>query len=1165
VKDNQSPTLANPGDQTMDVIANTCAANYTITDPVSDNCTGSMWGYSTTGATTLSSSGNTIADGTGSGSLSFNQGVTTVTLTGTDGTNVATTVSFDVTVVDNQAPTLASPGDQTMNVIANTCAANYTIADPVSDNCTGSMWGYSTTGATTLTSTDNTIVDGTGSGSISFNKGVTTVTLTGTDGTNAATTVSFDVTVVDNQSPTLANPADQTMNVIANTCAADYSLADPISDNCTGSMWGYSTTGATTLTSSGNAIADGTGSGSLSFNKGVTTVTLNGTDGTNAATTVTFDVTVVDNQAPTLANPGDQTMNVIANTCAANYTITDPVSDNCTGSMWGYSTTGATTLTSSGNTIADGTGSGSLSFNKGVTTVTLNGTDGTNSAASVSFTVTVEASEINVKGGSPLISVMDGDVTPSLTDHTDFGSVPISLSRTYTIENTGTLTLNISGATITGTNAADFNVTLALASAVPAGNVTTFTVMFTPSSVGLKTAVIHIGNDDCDESDYDFAIQGTGSCYTTIGSQSTATQTQCFNETFTAISVSATGIDLSYQWYKNSSASTSGGTQVGTNSETYTPMANVSGTLYYYCKVSSSCGTFKISDVSGAFIVYPEFNAGSIKTDGETICTNCDPGEIGSLTVASGGNGTISYQWQSSIVNETTGFGDISGATSASYHPPTGLEITTWYRRLAHDGLCNTGWETSSGVWKVTVSPLFNSGDIQTVGETICYGGNPVEIGSVLDAIGFGLIHYRWQSSTALDFASPVNIDHDAATYDPPANLTVTTWFRRQAHDATTFPEFNSSHGEWKVSIETTPPTALAKNITKYLDTSGNATITAADIDNGSTDNCSIASRTASKTTFNCSNLGPNTVTLTVADAAGNSASANSVVTVVEGTALLPPWLNANTNPVANGTATYSPCTANGTFRLTATGQSTNSNDVMHYVYQSLTGNGTVIARLDDIQNGGWAGVMMRESNDPGAKTILFKTRLYNPNVLIGYRTTTNKNMVNLSQVAQLIHWMKIQRNGNIFKVFTSYNGTTWMQRYSGTIVMNNGGSIYAGIFTESVRSDRTSIAWFNNVELAGYLKTGEIETIEIPDDSQNGQSAVEIYPNPAKEKVTVVYPYTGIPVTLTMVSVNGKIVKTLAITANETQIDVSALLPGVYVLRMQSNESIVTRRLVIH
>ena len=126
------------------------------------------------------------------------------------------------------------------------------------------------------------------------------------------------------------------------------------------------------------------------------------------------------------------------------------------------------------------------------------------------------------------------------------------------------------------------------------------------------------------------------------------------------------------------------------------------------------------------------------------------------------------------------------------------------------------------------------------------------------------------------------------------------------------------------------------------------------------------------------------------------------------------------------------------------------------------------------------------------------------------------------------------------------------------------GTCINAGIFTESVRSDRTSIAWFDHVELAGNLKTGEIETIEIPNDSQNGQSAVEIYPNPAKEKVSIIYPYNGTAVTLTLFSANGKIVKTLAITANETQIDVNSLLPGVYVLRMQSNESIVTRRLVI-
>jgi len=39
----------------------------------------------------------------------------------------------------------------------------------------------------------------------------------------------------------------------------------------------------------------------------------------------------------------------------------------------------------------------------------------------------------------------------------------------------------------------------------------TFTVKFTPSGSGVRNAVIHIPNSDCDESDYSFAITGTGS------------------------------------------------------------------------------------------------------------------------------------------------------------------------------------------------------------------------------------------------------------------------------------------------------------------------------------------------------------------------------------------------------------------------------------------------------------------------------------------------------------------------------------------------------------------------------------------------------------------------------------------------------------------------------
>jgi hypothetical protein len=97
---------------------------------------------------------------------------------------------------------------------------------------------------------------------------------------------------------------------------------------------------------------------------------------------------------------------------------------------------------------------------------------------------------------------------------------------------------------------------------------------------------------------------------TSIGSQSTATQTQCITGTFTPITVTAFGTaPLTYQWYSNTVSSNSGGTSLGApngaQTSSYTPQATVAGTLYYYCVVHSGCGTDVTSAVSGAFIVNP--------------------------------------------------------------------------------------------------------------------------------------------------------------------------------------------------------------------------------------------------------------------------------------------------------------------------------------------------------------------------------------------------------------------------------------------------------------------------------------------------------------------------------------------------------------------------------
>ena len=66
-----------------------------------------------------------------------------------------------------------------------------------------------------------------------------------------------------------------------------------------------------------------------------------------------------------------------------------------------------------------------------------------------------------------------------------------------------------------------------------------------------------------------------------------------------------------------------------------------------------------------------------------------------------------------------------------------------------------------------------------------------------------------------------------------------------------------------------------------FLDAFGNATITGAQVNNGSTDNCGIASMNVVPNTFTTANIGPNPVTLTVTDVNGNISTCNSTVTIV--------------------------------------------------------------------------------------------------------------------------------------------------------------------------------------------------------------------------------------------------------------------------------------------
>src|SRR5207245_4325641 len=78
-------------------------------------------------------------------------------------------------------------------------------------------------------------------------------------------------------------------------------------------------------------------------------------------------------------------------------------------------------------------------------------------------------------------------------------------------------------------------------------------------------------------------------------------------------------------------------------------------------------------------------------------------------------------------------------------------------------------------------------------------------------------------------------------------------------------------------------------------------------------------------------------------------------------------WLDQDVGVVGlAGSAGY----ANGTFTVAGAGQGTlfSSADGFHFAYQSLTGDGTMVARVVSLSgSAAQAGIMVRETLNPGA------------------------------------------------------------------------------------------------------------------------------------------------------------------------------------------------------
>ena len=182
----------------------------------------------------------------------------------------------------------------------------------------------------------------------------------------------------------------------------------------------------------------------------------------------------------------------------------------------------------------------------------------------------------------------------------------------------------------------------------------------------------------------------------------TPAQNICINGVTASFSVTAIGSGITYQWYKNTTATNSGGTLIsGATNSVFMPSNILVGTTYYYCVVSNTCSSPMTSSVSGAITVSPASVAGTISGT-SSICS----GTTSTLTLA-GNVGT--NQWQRF---DNPIWTDLTGETNSTFTTPALTQSTT-YRALVTSGLC-TAVNTAS--FNITVNPLPVISGTTTVG-----------------------------------------------------------------------------------------------------------------------------------------------------------------------------------------------------------------------------------------------------------------------------------------------------------------------------------------------------------------------------------------------------------------------------------------------------------------
>ncbi|WP_037314759.1 HYR domain-containing protein [Salegentibacter sp. Hel_I_6] len=338
VEDNQAPVIADVETINTTTDADTCGAMIEITAPqANDNCSVGMV--------------NGTRDDSQALEAEYPVGITTITWTVTDENgNQAEPVIQTVMVTDNQSPVIECPENMIFSTESGVDFATVNFENPLaSDNCEVNV--EQTGGAT--------------SGS-QFPIGTNTVTFTATDASGNTTQCSFDIIVEDTENPTLECPSDIISSTDSGICGAIVEFEIPE---------GFDNSGNVTVEQTA-----GLSSGEV-FPVGTTTITFTTSDEAGNTASCSFEISVVDDEAPVIEDKNDITVNTDPDLCGAIVDYELPsATDDC----------GLESIA-----ITEGLAPGS-EFPLGQTTVTYTAIDVNGNSVNSSFVVTVIDNEVPV-------------------------------------------------------------------------------------------------------------------------------------------------------------------------------------------------------------------------------------------------------------------------------------------------------------------------------------------------------------------------------------------------------------------------------------------------------------------------------------------------------------------------------------------------------------------------------------------------------------------------------------------------------------------------------------------------------------------------------------------------------------------------------------------------